>query len=139
MTTNDIQQLLDQLPDLCAEGFGASACDPRATAAQREAKLRESRVQLLESTEECSAAEQWLKLQPKTDRINREISSYGLKNESEEDKQTYISNGAFIAAAFHAGFSVRHTPFSPNAHLNIGKRVRSVRSAQLGSEDKDFR
>ena len=35
MTTHDIQQLMDQLPNLCAEGFGATSCYPEITAARR--------------------------------------------------------------------------------------------------------
>ena len=65
-------------------------------------------------------------------RINSSSGSYKLKHIAEDYRSQYpngeklgpyyVSNGALIAAAFHAGFTVREYPGDLNTCFNMSKR-----------------
>jgi len=50
------------------------------------------------------------------------LGSYGLKHVTERVTGTYVTNGAFICAAFAAGLAVKRDPQGPNAAIGISKR-----------------
>ena len=50
---------------------------------------------------------------------SRSQGSYGLKHAVERWAGTYISNGAFIAAALALGYEARRFPNSPNCAFNL--------------------
>lgn len=54
---------------------------------------------------------------------NRKSGSHGFKHDAEDWAGTYISNGAFIAAALAEGYTLRRFPGSPNCSFNL--KVRS--------------
>jgi hypothetical protein len=50
------------------------------------------------------------------------VGSYGLKHVIENHFETYISNGAAIAAAVLEGFPVEHIGGTPNCRIGISLR-----------------
>lgn len=61
-------------------------------------------------------------------KINRNVSSYGLKHVVEEAVRTpdtklgYVSNGTMILAMLHAGFEMERIEGSPNCHFNVTQK-----------------
>ena len=56
--------------------------------------------------------------------------SYGIKHIAEREKNTYITNGAFIAAAIAEGFQIKRAGSAgadPNVFLNISPEVANER------------
>lgn len=49
---------------------------------------------------------EWLLKPENAIKVRKEVSSYGLKHTIERDIGHYVSNGACIAAAIHAGYQV---------------------------------
>jgi len=70
----------------------------------------------------------WLNKVVRKKSFNTNISSYGLKHLVEEDRNTYVSNGAFIIAAIRSGFKIKQTWIrSPNIYINISnKSIRPI-------------
>jgi hypothetical protein len=70
---------------------------------------------------EVEICQDWLKQYArKRKTINERSSSYGLKHIVERAMGTYVSNGAFLLAAYRAGYTiVPDGPLNPNAHFNI--------------------
>ncbi len=63
--------------------------------------------------------------------INERHSSYGLKHMIEHSGAAdYVTNGAFIAAAIHAGFTYKLTPHSPNVMFNISEKSLKAKMTQ---------
>jgi hypothetical protein len=65
--------------------------------------------------------------------INRRHSSYGLKHLAEPEIG-YVTNGAFIAAAVHCGFSFETYPDSPNVCFGISEK--SIKAKQRAHREK---
>ena len=81
------------------------------------------------SVKEMQGAVDWLEKADRRESVNTTCDSYYLKHMAEKSaKGKYVSNGAFIAAAYFLGFEVRRIGDGPNAHINIsGKFLNKVR------------
>ena len=69
---------------------------------------------------------------PLITRLEKQFTSYQLKHFAEKTAKPhpYISNGAFIAAAYFLGFTVKRINDGPNAYINISsKTVTPIRAA----------
>jgi hypothetical protein len=114
-----VARILASEPELGSFGFGvydASNKPPQ----QRAEELQRDRAAILDEyhIHQFIVAREWLSQFPKTKAPNKTGTSYDLKHVP-EDEIGYVSNGAFIAAAIAAGFTVRRIGDSPNAWLNI--------------------
>lgn len=115
---NDTEQrlptILKQHPLLTRFGFGEYERPFVAT--------EKRRSDLLAAIAEIDHARAWLQTQQPRLTLNPRRSSYGLKHIAERAAGSYISNGAFIAAAFLEGWTVKRIPGgNPNARLNISE------------------
>lgn len=123
MTRDDIAAVMGKVPGLNA--FGVGYCDEmrgrRRSQEDRERWMRGQEAALLDDTDGCSRAEAWLRDKVKRKTVNPLRSSYGLKHLAEREVG-YITNGAFIAAAVHLGFSYEVDPHSPNPRIGISER-----------------
>jgi hypothetical protein len=113
MTRNDIDSILAAHPGLGSWGFDHA----KLTDAQRAQNLSDAQEEHF--VDWCNAALTWLTPIAKIKTINLGLGSYGLKH-IVEDQYGYISNGAFIVAAIHAGF--KFDVYGPNAWFNMSKR-----------------
>ena len=141
ITQSDVDRVLAANPLITAEGFEHGW-----------KKTRPEYVPASVNIREMQGAVDWLEKADRRVSVNTTCSSYGLKHiaektvdpilkhlverwawESKRDDVTrYISNGAFIAAAYYLGFDVRRINGGPNAHINISnKSVRKLRAANL--------
>jgi hypothetical protein len=118
-----LKAVLAEHPELQPFGFGAFN-SRRKTAEQIRAEIEEGRASILlpHSLDEFEAARGWLRQFPKTARMARKGTSYGLKHVA-EDTIGYCTNGVFIAAAIAEGFAVKRMAGSPNAWINISLKA----------------
>lgn len=113
---------------LSYHGFGANRRVGR-TPSEKLEEIQMGRDHMLhdESVGEFIRAIAFLNGKPKRKTINKSCSSYSLKHKAEMSfgdfkGGSYVSNGMFIAAALHLGFShVRSRGDGQNAHFNIGR------------------
>ena len=118
ITQKDVDTVVADNPLLTAEGFehGFKRDRPEYVPARI-------------SVKEMQGAVDWLGKADRRESLNTAFSSYYLKHMAEKSaKGKYVSNGAFIAAAYFLGFEVRRIGDGPNAHINIsGKFLNKVR------------
>ncbi|KAB1929177.1 hypothetical protein F8280_00065 [Micromonospora noduli] len=112
ITADDLAQVLNDHPKLTANGYDHPddwQADKRELGRQR----------IVTGLDEVQAAYDWIvNLRPA--RITRDTStSYRLKHEAEEAGVGYVTNGAFIAAAFLAGVSVKAGPGVVNPQIGV--------------------
>lgn len=107
MTREDIQAVIDRLPELGI--FGLKPDD------------EEGRAELLDRAEDCKKICQCLTQIERTKNPNPDAGSHFLKHVVEQEIG-YIENGAFIAAAIHSGFEYRRYKDSPNVYFNMGRK-----------------
>ena len=62
---------------------------------------------------------EWLNTRTVSKKMNRNISSYGIKHIIEHKLDTYVSNGCFIAAVISLGIPYEKIPDSPNIFVAI--------------------
>lgn len=130
---SDIDRILLEYPDLTAFGFGLYGNHEARTDKESRDEFDAEQQELYDNRHEIVLALEWLNKAKKTMTINRDNSSYGLKHMAESYHRNigvvddcYISNGAFIAAAVLAGFTIERCRVdSPNAYMNISKRFPS--------------
>ena len=123
ITQSDVDRVLADNPLITAEGFEHGW-----------KKTRPEYIPASVNIREMQGAVDWLEKAGRRVSVNTTCSSYGLKHIAEKTVASipYISNGAFIAAAYYLGFDVRRINGSPNAHINISnKSVRKLRAANL--------
>ena len=121
ITQSDVDRVLADNPLITAEGFEHGW-----------KKTRPEYIPASVNIREMQGAVDWLRKADRRVSVNTTCSSYGLKHIAEKTVTSipYISNGAFIAAAYYLGFDVRRINGSPNAHINISnKSVRKLRAA----------
>jgi hypothetical protein len=119
MTRDDIVSAMEMIPNLGGHGVGIFDPARKLSPAERAASLEAERESLLSDVEGCTRVCEWLSdLEPIR---TVKHSSYGLKHLAEKEIG-YITNGAFIAAAVHAGFPFRVNPGSPNVTFGISER-----------------
>ena len=123
ITQSDVDRVLADNPLITAEGFEHGW-----------KKTRPEYIPASVNIREMQGAVDWLRKADRRVSVNTTCSSYGLKHIAEKTVASipYISNGAFIAAAYYLGFDVRRINGGPNAHINISnKSVRKLRAANL--------
>ncbi|MGH6847419.1 MAG: hypothetical protein ACREC0_08255 [Methylocella sp.] len=148
-----IEDVLKKIPQLSMNGFGVGR-PARKPDGSREG-LRERQSRLIESRKEFlsnGAVEQFLlslaflaRVQP-TKTIRPNTNSYSLKHRAESyacsypegDKlgPRYVSNGAFIAAAVHAGFAYKTYAdefgwYSLNVSFNMAKSSLDILNREI--------
>jgi hypothetical protein len=137
MTQDDMRTVLSREPRLTIYGMGIWG-KPRAhlaTVPEVAATFQAERAALCAAIEMCTRAADWLQQAPRWQRINRQMSSYGLKHVCEKAVGASIANGALICAALHRGFRYdsRHSPDpGPNVWFNIAHRWITAQVAQYG-------
>ena len=115
MTNAEIKSVLTLMPRLTEDGNGI--CDrPRGTDLGK--AFLESQNCLLNSSDECRRVSAWLFNKPRQININWRQSAYGLKHIA-EDEIGYVTNGAFIAAAIHAGLKFKVCEDGLNVCFNL--------------------
>jgi predicted transcriptional regulator len=120
-----IKAVMGREPRLTRFGFGIYD-EPHKPREQRLREFEECRAALLSphGIDEFLRAREFLSYFERRRTINQRASSYGLKHRAENfhrDRGTtdsYVSNGALIAAAVYLGFNIRQD--GPNACFNIG-------------------
>lgn len=132
-----INAVLEATPLLTTHGYGIyQSRRERLTPEDREEKFQEGRRDLLgsRSIDGFLRATAFLARFSKRRTINRRFSSYGLKHHAEQfhseqgHPDPYVSNGVFIAAAIHLGFTAK--PDGLVAFFNISTRPTTVLPAR---------
>lgn len=130
MNEEDLKRVLEKMPELTIYGYGTAKEGARLTYVLKEdapEQHKKSQDELFGRLEIMQHAADWLAQFPEVKKINENRTSYALKHlfssemRSELGRGSYIENGAFIAAAIHAGFECKAYPPSPNVCFNIGK------------------
>lgn len=139
------------MPELNSSGYGYGSPRRRAdgrseTWDEEQARFRDYRADLLDSTDEFLRAYSFLENIPKTQTIRPKTSSYWIKHIAEKylcqypDGSSlgpdYVSNGAVIAAALHLGFRWRNYPDgwgypSLNVGFNMSQRALNTMHQQF--------
>lgn len=117
----DLEKIMETHPTLNTIGFGLSNCTRYNSVAERRAAMVQHRSDLLDQLDICERVSRWLRESTKAVvRINRNYGSYTWKHIAEKEIGTYVSNGAFIAAAIFCGYKCESFgEESPNAYFNI--------------------
>jgi hypothetical protein len=147
-TPDEVARVLAQLPDLTASGFDSyyAARHERKNARRvrdgLEPEVWNQSTSLTdpEVRRQIASARIFLrKTCCRTRTIRRIDSSYGLKHVAERWSGTYISNGAFIAAAYLEGYAIERE--GPNAlfSLSFTREYRRVRRQRLTGETSDVK
>jgi hypothetical protein len=108
--------------------FGLGIHEERRTPEEREAKFAEDRQALANNLEQFKVCVEWLH-----GRMHHErTGSYALKHAVENDlPETYVSNGAFIAALIFWGIPYTKEPDWPNVFVQWRKWRRMCRERGL--------
>ena len=121
ITREQIEALINQHPDLNVSGLGDPdhlAGLPDKTKAAERARLK---ADLLSSLEDIAFVVEWLAPVRKTKGINWQYTSYALARAAERSApRKRLANGAFIAGALLAGFSMYAE--LPNPYFNMSAR-----------------
>ena len=133
ITTSDIERILEQEPFLTSSGFESFAYDDtfyqnhgNYSNGDEPQRYKKDREYLKNSIEECQKCCVYLQHLNKLKTARHKLNSYTLKHSVEKYhfhqglsySDAYVSNGAFICAAIHMGFTIiRNTPFSTNASV----------------------
>ena len=123
ITQSDVDRVLADNPLITAEGFEHGW-----------KKTRPEYVPASVNIREMQGAVDWLEKADRRVSVNTTCSSYGLKHIAEKtvDSIPYISNGAFIAAAYFLGFTVKRIDYGPNAYINISSKTVTPLRAAVG-------
>jgi|TARA_R110001606_G_scaffold205429_1_gene353188 hypothetical protein len=120
ITQSDVDRVLADNPLIAAEGFYVGELEAHVNTGIRIHEVRE--------------AARWLERNRRRATINRKYTSYQLKHFAEKTAKPhpYISNGAFIAAAYFLGFTVKRINDGPNAYINISSKTVTPLRAAVG-------
>jgi hypothetical protein len=126
-TLEECESVLTELPDLTAPGFDSyyAASHERENASRARQglppEMRRPPTQIIDPNVrwEISTARQFIReIGRRRKTTNRRLgTSYGLKHEAERYMGAYISNGAFIAAAYLEGYTIERD--GPNACFSL--------------------
>ena len=109
------------LPELTAYGVTGWQAECEGAFTQTPEERMSDRADLFHELWMIGRCADWIRANTKARKtINRNRSSYGLKHSVERATGTYVTNGAFIAAAIGLGFSFKTR--GPNAYFNFGIR-----------------
>lgn len=136
-----IAAVMEREPELGSRGY--RTWDDRRTTEENAETFRLNRDEMLKahSVEEFARAIAFLETKEKARTVSRRGTSYGYKHEAERFHEAqspranpYVSNGLFIAAALHLGFTVKRDGHGPNGFINIASAPRTRdRSGLAGS------
>lgn len=123
ITQSDVDRVLADNPLITAEGFEHGW-----------KKTRPEYIPASVNIREMQGAVDWLERNRRRATINRKYTSYQLKHFAEKTAKPhpYISNGAFIAAAYFLGFTVKRINDGPNAYINISSKTVTPLRAAVG-------
>lgn len=122
MELEDLEKIMRENPLLNTIGFGMSTSTYYKSSSDRKAAVIKRRADLIGQLDTCRKVATWLKQCTKAEaRINRKCGSYTWKHIVEKELGTYVSNGAFIAAAIYCGYKCEpiKEDENPNAYFNI--------------------
>ncbi len=133
-TEQDFLNAIEKEPYLIDSGIRCSYhIDRKKTAAENKAIYHDQRDSFAHSGyREFSLCCEWLQGCKPRKTINTSISSYRLKHMVEawarkiDRDDSYVSNGAFIAAAIHMGFDWKPDFDSPNVRFNISGKSPAI-------------
>ncbi|MBU3167814.1 hypothetical protein [Acinetobacter baumannii] len=134
ITLADIEKILEREPLLIADGFGHA--DNYHESFYKRRTFHDSKTEYIEyfhksrellrnSIDQCQRCCMYLQHLKKLKSTRYHLGSYGLKHSVEkyhrqlnQFNDAYVSNGAFICAAIHMGFSImRKDHLDPNAWI----------------------
>ena len=112
-----IKKIVDENPEITDFGFSSLEDGKKLSKMERQRLITQERTRLYNSILSIEKIYYWIcnNLVVQST-INKNISSYNLKQKAELDVG-YISNGAFIVAALYSGLKYRRV--GPNAYFNI--------------------
>lgn len=127
LTRADIAAAMARWPHLTAFGFGVYR-RPNRRPGEYAADFDRGREALLGAVTEVAWSLVWLAGQTARRTVDRGRTSYEFKHRVEDmtghlAARTYVSNGAFVAAADVAGFLVLPDFVGPNAVFNFSRRA----------------
>lgn len=133
-TAQDLKNAIEKEPYLFVHGIHCSSHIDRKNTPEENKEIFTNQRELFAHSgyREFSLCCEWLQGCNKRKTINTSISSYRLKHLVEAwAKKTghdasYVSNGAFIAAAIHMGFDWSPGVDSPNAWFNISGKSPAI-------------
>lgn len=117
MTRDDIAAVMSRVPMLNDFGVGIGI-----SGINEDGDIEHLRESLLNSSSQCTKICEWLRGKQKRKSVNKSMSSYGLKHLVEDAIGEYVTNGQFIAAAIHSGFTYKLIPDSPNVYFGISEK-----------------
>jgi hypothetical protein len=133
-----IEAVMAREPVLCVNGM--RSYDRRKTLQENAKAFADWRQKMLGAhcVVQFVRAVEFLQTLEKSPRVNRDRTSYGYKHSAEyfhkersPGEDPYVSNGMFIAAAMHLGFTIkRDHDNSPNVLINIAKPKASRQRTQ---------
>ena len=121
-----IERAISREPRLARNGVWTPK-STRQRSDERDLDFGEFQDSLLHSLDEVATCAAWILRQPLTKQVNMETSSYTYKHIVEDTSKaaggiSYVSNGAFIAAALGLGLITEaKQAFSP--HFNISRHI----------------
>ncbi|MBP2229684.1 hypothetical protein J2847_002983 [Azospirillum agricola] len=129
-----VEAVMAAEPGLSMNGFRTD--DFRKSRQEREDEFRRLREEMpsADGVLQFVRACEFLAQVPRRATVNRTLISYDWKHVAERfhrergEPDSYVSNGMFIAAALHLGFTVKRDGTGPNAFLNIAPTDRPRRS-----------
>lgn len=133
-TNHDFLSAIEKEPYLIDFGIRCGSHIDRKLSANENLEIFKSQRESFATTgyREFSLCCEWLHDCQKRKTINSSISSYRLKHLVEAwakkagYKDTYVSNGAFIAAAVHMGFDWKPDFDSPNVRFNVSGKSPAI-------------
>ncbi|AIB13206.1 hypothetical protein ABAZ39_14680 (plasmid) [Azospirillum argentinense] len=133
-TRSAVEAVMAAEPGLSMNGFRTD--DFRKSRQEREDEFRGLREEMpsADGVLQFVRACEFLAQVPRRATVNRTSISYDWKHVAERfhrergEPDSYVSNGMFIAAALHLGFTVKRDGTGPNAFLNIAPADRPRRS-----------
>jgi hypothetical protein len=117
-----IAAAMEKEPRLTINGIELN--DPHLAKQNADAVFQHQREILRDETQAFAACLTWLAACKKRNTVSAGESSYGYKHRVEKcfsEIGVYVPNGAFIAAAIHAGFSYEIVPCSLNTLHGISR------------------
>lgn len=119
-TQQDLLSAMDKESLLTDFGIGIWHEHQKLPKEQRREKFKQERQSLADNFEHFEVCCQWLSLCKRRKTVNHGIpSSYGLKHMAEDYFNTYVTNGAFIAAVIHLGIPYKVLGHGPNVDVAL--------------------
>jgi len=123
ITIEDFKKVIEKEPSLTGIGVNSLhriKLNESISIDEAKERLKRERESFLLRFDEFLICCDWL---AKFEKVRTpQFSSYYLKHVIEKLADSYISNGALIAAAFHLDLPIKFFPGSPNINVGISKK-----------------